>query len=90
VQSKEFQVPENVIPVITDLDIPVQFRGDAMYSTRANAPQNFAAKVEEFKTWCAENKVFYYARPREAFNPWEAEELAREAGCTRLLMEDMS
>jgi hypothetical protein len=83
-------VPENVMPVITDLDIPVQFRQDAMYSALANEPQNFAAKVEAFRAWCAENKVFYYARPCEAFNPWEAEKLAREAGCTKLLMEDMS
>lgn len=76
------------IQVITDRDIPEQFRGDAMYEA-FNSP-NFAATVEAFKKWCAENKVFYYARPREAFNPWEAEELAREAGCTRLLMDDMS
>lgn len=77
--------PTEEIRTITDHDLPVEFRAKEMYGAT-----NFGAKVKAFKRWCARNKVYYYARPREAFNPWEAEELAREAGCTRLILEDLS
>ncbi len=76
------------ISVITDANIPEQFQPAALY--RAMGSDAGRTLVEQFKHWCEENKVFYYARPRDSFRRWEAEELARAAGCTKLLMEDLS
>ena len=71
------------ITVINDSDLPEQFRYENAYPTSDE-------KVAAFKAYCTANSIFYYARPRESFFKHEAFELARAAGCTKLLMEDLS
>jgi hypothetical protein len=73
------------LTLISERDIPAEFQSANMY-----AAADFQARVQRFKDWCLSNLVFYYARPRESFSSEEARRLANEAGCTRLLMEDMS
>jgi hypothetical protein len=75
----------HVVTVLFDHDLPAKFQASAMYS----AP-DFDAATAEFKQWCESNGVFYYARPRESFFRSEAYRLAVAAGCTKLLLEDMS
>jgi hypothetical protein len=72
------------ITTIRESDLPVQFQTAAMYHDLS------PAKVAAFKAHCKANGIFYYARPREDFSTWEAFELAEQAGCRQLLMEDMS
>lgn len=63
--------------------VPEQFQS---YPTE----QEFDTFVAEFRKWRNENKVFYYARPREDFSITEGRKLAAEAGCTHVLLEDLS
>lgn len=67
--------------------IPSEFQPEAMYPLPKG---EFQIRCEEFKKYCADNKIFYYARPREDFFMYEAYELAEKAGCVYLLAEDMS
>ncbi len=82
------QMMQAKIPVIPDMDIPVEFRSETMFLA-INAG-TASRHVEDFKDWCNAHGVYYYAWPRGEFDPLEAEELAREAGSTRLLMDDLS
>lgn len=56
------------------------------YPTKDEAP----AFRERFEAWLTANDAYYYARPRESFILREAYDLARAAGNTRVLLEDMS
>jgi hypothetical protein len=40
--------------------------------------------------WCVENNAYRYSRGREEFSRYEACRLAGEAGCTAVLLEDLS
>jgi hypothetical protein len=40
--------------------------------------------------WCVENNAYHYARGREEFSRYEATRLAEEAGCTVVLLHDLS
>jgi hypothetical protein len=75
------------ITVIRDEDLPFQFRYENAYVGDDN---EFTARANAFKAYCAANSIFYYARPRERFFKYEAFELCAAANCTKLLMEDMS
>jgi hypothetical protein len=76
---------EQCVEEIPEQEIPEQFRYPIVYMAT-----DIAAASAAFMLWCRENKVYYYARPRESFYRHEAEELAIAAGCTRLILEDMS
>ena len=67
--------------------IPSQFQSENMYPLPKG---EFEIRCEEFKQYCADNKIYYYARPHEKFFMYEAYELAKTAGCVYLLVEDMS
>lgn len=43
-----------------------------------------------FKTHCLITNAFYYGRPKEDFSVYEAKKLAKEAGATILLLDNMS
>ncbi len=43
-----------------------------------------------FKQWCKENNAFYYGKPKEDFNVFEARLLAKEAHASILLLDNMS
>lgn len=82
------------ITVIYDHDLPEQFQASSMYGCvpweQRVGCVPWEQRVEEFKQWCVLNNVYYYGRPRESFFRSEAFELASAAGCTKLLLEDMS
>lgn len=44
----------------------------------------------EFRAWCIENAVYYYARPAEAYRPAEALRLAARACCEWVWLESLS
>jgi hypothetical protein len=46
--------------------------------------------IEQFKQYCREHKILYYARPRESFSQTEAFKMAALAGCDKVLLEDLS
>lgn len=73
---------------ITDTDLPAQFRADAIYAAIARG--NYNDRIQQFKAYCRDNRILYYARPREDFSLHEAYEMAKTAGCDKLLLEDMS
>ncbi len=73
------------IETINEDQIPVEFRPENIY-----ASENFEQAAAKFREWLKANSVFYYARPREDFYMFEAYELAHAAGCSKLLLEDMS
>ena len=75
------------VTIVTDSDLPEQFRAANFYSL---PEAELDKRSDEFVAWCKANRVYYYARPREAFFRWEAFELAEKDGCEKLLMEDMS
>jgi hypothetical protein len=75
------------ITVINDDDLPAQFRYENAYSG-TDAERD--AKADAFKAYCKANSIYYYARSKEHFFKWQAFELCQEAGCTKLLMEDLS
>jgi hypothetical protein len=72
------------ITVIGESALPAKFWAENFYR---NASPELTA---EFKAYNKANGIYYYARPREDFHSWEAYELAKAAGCSKLLMEDMS
>lgn len=72
---------------ITNSDLPAQFQEDAMYAAIARGDTD---RIEQFKTYCRDNRILYYARPREDFSWVEALKMAETAGCDKLLLEDMS
>lgn len=47
--------------------------------------------IKKFKKWMSEHpEVYYYAEPKEEFSELVAVKKAQEAGCTTVLMENMS
>lgn len=72
---------------ITDADLPAQFQADAMYSAIARGDTD---RITQFKAYCREHRILYYARPREDFSWVEALKMAETAGCDKLLLEDLS
>ncbi len=75
------------ITVLKDEDLPEKFRPESIYRLPND---EFKIRSQEFKNYLQENKIYYYARPRETFFKFEAFELADAAGCSKLLLEDMS
>lgn len=75
------------ITVIGENALPVEFRSENMYG---GSDEEFAAKSAAFRKYCDDNSIHYYARSREDFSSWCAFDEAAKAGCTKLLMEDMS
>lgn len=73
------------VKILGDEDLPAEFRYPAIYQ----AP-DFEKACADFRAYCEANHILYYARPRETFFMHEAFELAVEAGCTSLILEDMS
>jgi hypothetical protein len=67
---------------IANSSLPVEFQGYPR--------TDFEGWSRRFRQWCKETSTFYYARPHESFSQNEAYRLAAAAGCSRLLMEDMS
>lgn len=45
---------------------------------------------KEFRQFCSENNIFYYARPKEDFSVVQAHALAIECDAEYLLMENLS
>jgi hypothetical protein len=72
-----------IVSEITENDVPEQFRYGSLNVWNAE-------KIAAFKAYCKEHSIYYYARPREDFSKHEAHELARQAGCRYMLLEDMS
>jgi hypothetical protein len=75
------------ITVIGENALPAEFRSENMYGGN---DEEFAAKSAAFRKYCDDNSIHYYARSREDFSSWCAFDEAAKAGCTKLLMEDMS
>jgi hypothetical protein len=71
--------------LIYDHNLPAHLQASAMYASPA-----FEQRVEEFKQYCRLEGIYYYSRPREKFFTSEALELAAAAGCTKVLLEDLS
>ncbi len=42
------------------------------------------------REWCAANDAITYSAPRENFSDWTAADMAREAGVSRVVCEDLS
>jgi hypothetical protein len=78
----------NRITEIGDADLPEHLRSDRVYSDLCHGEP--LGLVDQFKAYCAEHRILYYARPRESFFVSEAYEMARLAGCDKVLLEDMS
>ena len=68
---------------IRDEDLPPQFQSGNFYTTGHDM-------VSAFRAYCAANRIFYYARPKEDFFVGEAYELAAKAGAKYILLEDLS
>lgn len=79
---------EAVIREIRETELPEQFQSDAMYAITNDDERKEA--IAAFKSYCKSNGIFYYARVREDFFPWEARDLAIAAGCTSMILEDLS
>ncbi len=77
------------VEVLTEEEVPVQFREQAMYAHERSSQANTDA-ILAFRDWRHETHTFYYARPRELFSEFEARDLAVKHHCTRLILEDMS
>lgn len=77
-----------LITSLCDADLPERFQASAMYGIRDEAERQ--RRICQFKKYCADNSIYYYARSREEFFQYQAFELAAEAGCTKVLLEDMS
>lgn len=67
--------------------LPAEFRSENMYG---GTDEEFAAKSAAFRKYCSENSIYYYAASREDFSSWVAFDRAAKAGCTKLIMEDLS
>jgi hypothetical protein len=78
---------ETTITEIRDADLPRHLRYDEIYAAVRRGDDGL---VEQFRAYCIANRILYYARPREKFFVREAYELARLAGCDKVLLEDMS
>lgn len=80
------------IKVILDAELPEQFQASNMYRVFGTAAEDATVEAfkRAFKRYCTANHIFYYARPHESFFQSEAIELAAAAGCTAVLLEDMS
>jgi hypothetical protein len=65
---------------------PEQFTSTEIY---ADTPAGEALRAQ-FRQWCKDERVYYYARPRESFSLYEGRKLAAAAGCDRLWPEDLS
>jgi hypothetical protein len=78
-------IPPIDVEILKDTDLPKQFQYPNIYNA-----DDIEATQAAFRQWCAENRVYYYARPKEQFFSWTARELAAKAGCRKLLLEDMS
>jgi hypothetical protein len=76
------------ITEIGDADLPAHLRSGPVYAAICKGDPN--GLVEQFKAYCSANRILYYARPRETFFVSEAYEMARLAGCDKILLEDMS
>ena len=46
--------------------------------------------AENFKQWCQEHNAYYYGRPKAIFSERDARDLALEAGCRTLVLENLS
>lgn len=76
------------IEPIYEHDLPREFQAANMYHEMgANKASHI---VDRFKKWRDENKVYYYARPKHQFREEEGYLLAAQAGCTKVILEDMS
>lgn len=40
--------------------------------------------------WCKKHNAYYYGRPKDSFSKQEAIELATNAGCTKVLLDNLS
>lgn len=50
----------------------------------------YALAQKRVAQWCLENDAYHYARDRESFSRAEAFRLAQEAGCSIVVLEDLS
>lgn len=73
------------IQVLTESDLPYEFQYPQCYT----AP-DFEGRAKRYQEWLKANNVYHYGRPHEQFYNFEAFELADAAGCTKLIMEDLS
>jgi hypothetical protein len=73
------------IKLLKESDLPYEFQYPQCYT----AP-DFEGRTKRYQAWLSENKVYHYGRPKEDFFRYEAYELAEAAGCTSLIMEDLS
>lgn len=48
-----------------------------------------AIGIERFKKYCQQNGIYYYGRPKEAFNMHEAIEEALKTKCQTLYLENL-
>lgn len=67
-------------------EVPEEYTGSEIYE---QSPRGELVRTA-FRKWCADNGVFYYARPREDFSITEAQTLARRFGKSKIYAEDMS
>lgn len=70
------------IEEITWKQVPIRFQAPMFRFTDR--------ECAAFAKWCRDNSVYYYARPRESFFIWQGYELAQQASCRKILLEDMS
>lgn len=42
------------------------------------------------KAWCKEHRVYYYGKPHDCIDMFEAVKLANEANCIALIVDDLS
>lgn len=73
--------------LISEASLPEEFRSENMFG---GTEEEFKARSARFRAYCAANGIFYYGRPRESFSKWEAWQLAKQAGATKLLLDDLS
>jgi hypothetical protein len=70
--------------ILQNEELPEEFQHPE-HDTEAN----FKERVDRFKQWCIDNKVFHYARPKDKFVRSEAFQLAEKAGCNKIILEEL-
>ena len=50
----------------------------------------FQCQCMDFRNWCDDNKVYYYAAPAEIFDSRTGREMARERGMESVILENLS
>ncbi len=73
------------IKILQNEDLPYEYQYPQCYT----AP-DFEGRVKRFRVWLKENNIYYYGKPHDSFFKLEAYDLAKAAGCDKLILEDLS